>query len=103
MAVRGIDYIPNVITIQKDVPVEWRIDGSGATGCTAIIAIPSLNISERLSFSKETVINFTVKKSGIIPFTCGMGMAYGEFHVVDNLNSNDTVECDADIQSCDLK
>lgn len=98
MAVDGIDYIPAKITLQKDVPVKWVIDGSGATGCTSVIAVPSLRVSERLSQAKETIIEFTPTKTGKIPFTCGMGMAYGEFNVVDALPEKEP--CDDSYQTC---
>ena len=98
MAVQGIDYVPAKITLQKDVPVQWVIDGSGATGCTSVIAIPSLGISKPLDMSgRTTTVEFTPTKEGVLPFTCGMGMAYGEFHVVAEIS---TTECDPTIQTC---
>jgi sulfite exporter TauE/SafE/copper chaperone CopZ len=99
MAVDGIDYIPSKMTIQKDVPVEWVIDGSGAVGCTSVIAIPSLGISKSLSSSAPTTVAFTPTKSGRLSFTCGMGMSYGEFDVVESL-PDATEECDSAIQTC---
>lgn len=98
MAVDYIDYVPSNITIQKDVPVRWVIDGSNATGCTSVIAVPSLGISKALSRSTDTIVEFTPTKEGRLPFTCGMGMAYGEFNVVDSLPEAE--ECDASIQNC---
>lgn len=99
MAVEYIDYVPNRITVQKDVPVRWIIDGSNATGCTSVIAIPSLGITQPLKRSGETIIEFTPEKEGTLSFTCGMGMAYGEFNVVSALPSEDE-ECDSSIQTC---
>lgn len=81
MAVEGIQYIPNVINVQANQPVQWQIDGSGATGCTSTIVVPSLKLTEALSPTKLTSIEFTPTEPGTIPFTCGMGMAYGEFRV----------------------
>lgn len=81
MSVDGLDYVPSTITIQKDIPVQWVIDGSNATGCTSVITIPSMNISKSLNPTGETVVEFTPTKTGTLPFTCGMGMAYGEFSV----------------------
>lgn len=83
MSVYGIEYLPAVITIQKDIPVEWQIDGAGATGCTSVIAVPSLGISKTLNRGGITTVEFTPKKAGRLPFTCGMGMASGTFIVVD--------------------
>lgn len=103
MAVQGIEYLPSQITIQKGVPVEWRVDGAGATGCTSILTIPSLGISERLSRSEVNIINFTPTKTGTLPFTCGMGMSYGEFNVVEvaaEIKPEEVEECDSSIQNC---
>lgn len=85
MAVEFIDYVPASITIQKDVPVQWVVDGSNATGCTSVLTIPSLGISKNLNRTGETIIEFTPTKEGRLPFTCGMGMAGGMFTVVDEL------------------
>jgi len=100
MAVQGINYIPSVITIQKDVPVKWVIDGSGASGCTSVLVVSSLGINKSLSRSGDTIIEFTPTKLGRIPFTCGMGMSYGEFLVVDALPEAVEPECDSDVQTC---
>lgn len=82
MAVDGIDYIPNKITVQQNMPVQWQIDGTQATGCTSVITIPSLGVTKTLNSSGTTTVEFTPTKLGRLPFTCGMGMAYGEFEVV---------------------
>ncbi len=101
MAVSGIDYVPSRITIQKGVPVRWEVDGSGAVGCTSVLAIPSLGISRPLTRTGKTVIEFTPTKTGRLPFTCGMGMAYGEFTVVEAAPSAPVGStCNSQIQSC---
>ena len=82
MRVQGLDYIPDVIPLKKGVPVEWRIDGSGSSGCTSVIVVPSLGINKRLSKTEPTVITFTPQSAGTIRFTCAMGMASGSFKVV---------------------
>ncbi len=83
MAVEGIDYVPLEFTLKQGVPVEWRIDGTKATGCTQVIAIPQLGITQRLSTTTTTTVKFTPQKAGKIQFTCGMGMAGpGTFNVI---------------------
>lgn len=82
MRVQGIDYIPDVLTVKKGVPVEWRIDGSGSSGCTSVITVPSLGITKRLSRTEPNVITFTPQSTGTIRFSCSMGMASGSFRVV---------------------
>ncbi|MFH1426772.1 MAG: sulfite exporter TauE/SafE family protein [Candidatus Kerfeldbacteria bacterium] len=83
MAVDGLYYVPDAITIKKGVPVQWVVDGSNANGCTSVLTIPSLGITKSLSRSGDTIIEFTAEKKGTLSFTCGMGMAYGEFTVVE--------------------
>ena len=83
MAVNRLDYVPDRFTIKKGVPVEWVIDGSNAQGCTQIITIPKLGLTERLSRSTPTTIKFTPTETGKLQFTCGMGMAGpGTFEVI---------------------
>ena len=75
MKVVGLDYVPDKFNIKVGVPVEWRIDGSGAQGCAQIIAVPNLGITKRLSRDEINIIRFTPQKEGTIKFSCGMGMA----------------------------
>ena len=82
MKVQGIDYIPDTIPLKKGIPVEWRIDGSGAQGCTSVIVVPSLGITKRLSRTDTNIITFTPQTAGTIRFSCSMGMASGSFKVV---------------------
>ncbi|MBI2572516.1 sulfite exporter TauE/SafE family protein [Candidatus Woesearchaeota archaeon] len=84
MTVDGIDYLPLEFTLKQGVPVEWRIDGTKAEGCTQVIAIPKLGITKRLSTTDITIVEFTPQKAGEIQFTCGMGMAGpGTFNVIE--------------------
>lgn len=81
--VAGYKYSPEVSTIQKGVPVEWHVDGERAQGCALSMAIPALGISEQLSRSEETVIEFTPTRTGTLAFTCSMGMTSGQFNVIE--------------------
>ncbi len=80
MAVEYSGYVPSSFKLQKDVPVQWVIDGKGITGCTSDIIVPSLGIRERLK-PGENIIEFTPTKAGNIAFSCGMGMVRGNFIV----------------------
>lgn len=73
-------YDPNNITIKAGVPVRWRIDGTNAYGCTSIMTIPSLSISQPLH-AGENVIEFTASQPGRLAFMCSMGMVRGSFNV----------------------
>jgi sulfite exporter TauE/SafE/copper chaperone CopZ len=80
MAVTRYGYQPNVLYIKKGVPVRWVIDGSGISGCTNAIQIPSLNIKKSLTRG-ENVIEFTPTQTGELPFSCWMQMVWGKFIV----------------------
>lgn len=102
MKVKGLDYLPSNITVQKGVPVEWHIDGSGASGCSSVIVVRDLKITQPLSRSNETIITFTPERTGKIAFTCGMGMTYGQFTVTDAtpVAAPTAPACDPTIQNC---
>lgn len=74
MKVTGLEYVPSRFAVRQGVPVEWRIDGSGAQGCAQVITVPSLGITKYLPPNKETVIRFTPQETGDISFSCSMGM-----------------------------
>ena len=74
MKVEGFDYYPHQFTILKDIPVEWRIEGSEAAGCGRILSAPSLGITEYISSEEISTIEFTATDLGTIPFSCSMGM-----------------------------
>lgn len=74
MRVRGLQYEPSQFTVRAGIPVEWRIEGSGAGGCAQVVTLPALGIAERLPKSGEKVITFTPREPGRLAFQCGMGM-----------------------------
>lgn len=81
MAVTRYGYEPQNLTIKAGVPVRWKIDGTGAGGCTSIMTIPSLNVSQALR-SGENIIEFTAPQKGQLAFMCSMGMVRGSFTVI---------------------
>jgi len=81
MKVTSYGYEPSSLTINAGVPVRWKIDGTGATGCTSIMTIPALNISQPLR-SGENIIEFTALEKGQLAFMCSMGMVRGTFNVI---------------------
>ena len=75
-------YEPDVLTIKAGMPVRWKIEGTNAFGCTSIMTIPSLNISQALH-AGENVIEFTApQQRGALAFMCSMGMVRGSFNVI---------------------
>lgn len=81
MKVTAYSYEPPNLTIKAGVPVRWIIDGTEAIGCTSVITIPSLNISQPLH-AGENIIEFTAPQSGTLAFMCSMGMVRGAFNIL---------------------
>lgn len=81
MKVTNNGYEPSNLTIRAGVPVRWKIDGAGAVGCTSIMTIPSLNVSQALR-QGENIIEFTAPSKGQLAFMCSMGMVRGSFNVI---------------------
>ncbi|HAE43785.1 MAG TPA: heavy metal transporter [Clostridiales bacterium] len=76
------------ITVQKGIPVKWIIkaDEANINGCNNRIVIPKLNQEIRL-VPGDNIIEFTPTESGVIPFSCWMGMIRSTITVVDDLDS----------------
>lgn len=110
MAVSGYNYNPSRFTVVQGVPVEWQIDGAGATGCGQVLVMPTLGISKYLSPQGITTITFTPKETGTIPFNCSMGMMTrgAAFTVIPNTtgvsgakaDTQDHSACDPSIADC---
>jgi sulfite exporter TauE/SafE/copper chaperone CopZ len=110
MEVRGYDYYPSQFTIIKDMPVEWRIDSTKASGCAQVISMPKLRYTEFIGKSKKT-ISFTPTQTGNIDFMCSMAMTTpgAKFIVVEadlsqietkeNLETQ-TDECNPEFTTC---
>ena len=81
MKVTRNGYEPQNLTIKAGVPVRWKVDGTGAAGCTSIMTIPTLNISQALR-SGENIIEFIAPSKGALAFMCSMGMVRGSFTVI---------------------
>jgi len=97
MKVVGLSYTPNQFRVMQGVPVEWRIDGSGAQGCAQVVSVPKLGIVKYLSPSSSTIITFTPQEVGSIAFSCTMGMTTrgSSFTVVPNVTA-----CNPEIANC---
>lgn len=81
-------YVPNVLYVQKGMPVKWIINGEQLTSCNNAINVPSLNIQKKLK-QGENVVEFTPGDKDI-NFSCWMGMIRGVIKVVDDINAVDT-------------
>lgn len=77
-------YVPNVLFVQKGIPVKWMIDGEQLNACNNEIIIPALKIEKPLARG-ENVVEFMPPNEQEVGFSCWMGMIRGVFKVVDDL------------------
>jgi sulfite exporter TauE/SafE len=76
-------YVASTNTLKAGVPVKLTLTTQEAFGCIRAFSIPSLNISKVLPETGQTVIEFTPKKTGLLSYSCSMGMYTGMFNVVN--------------------
>ena len=72
------------ITVQAGVPVRWVIDApkENINGCNCVMIIQDYGIQHAFE-AGENIIEFTPEKSGVVSYSCWMGMIYGKINVVD--------------------
>lgn len=75
-------YAPARFTLIRGVPVEWRINATNVTECNRRIVVPALALEFDLKPGVQT-IRFTPQRTGVIPWSCWMGMIRGQFDVVE--------------------
>jgi len=72
------EYQPGRVAVKAGKPVELTFIRKEKVGCGDVVQFPSLGIKRTLKPGEKTVIRFTPKKAGAIPFTCGMKMYKGQ-------------------------
>lgn len=75
-------YSPNTIRVKKGQQVELSLISRDAYSCASAFRIPSLGIVRNLLPNETQKITFTPTETGIIPFTCSMGMYRGVIEVI---------------------
>jgi uncharacterized protein len=75
-------YFPDSFVLKKDIPVRWIIDGKELTGCNNAVQVPSLDLEFDIEEGKQ-IIEFTPTKTGVISWSCWMGMIPGNFIVTE--------------------
>jgi sulfite exporter TauE/SafE len=80
MTVDDHRYVPNQFTLRKGVPVRWIIHGEDLDYCNHRIVVPSLGLEFDVR-KGENIIEFTPNQTGVIPWSCWMGMVSGNFMV----------------------
>ena len=76
-------YSPNTFTIKKGIPVKWIITSKDVNTCASSIVSSTLNIRASLNLG-ENIFEFTPSETGVIKFSCSMGMYRGTLNVVNS-------------------
>ena len=76
------NFKPTEFRIKKGVPVRWEINGINISGCSNEVVIPKLGIDKKIQKGLN-VVEFTPTQTGVLPFSCWMGMLNGRFIVTD--------------------
>ncbi len=83
ITVRSNGYESDVNTLKLGVPVKLNLITNGVGGCARAFTIPALNISKVLPVTGTTTLEFTPVRTGLLTYTCSMGMYSGSFNVVE--------------------
>lgn len=76
------DFVQKEFRIKKDVPVKFVVNAIRVNGCSDEVIIRRLNLTTgKLKNGDRAVLEFTPTKTGVIPFSCWMGMINGRFIV----------------------
>ncbi len=84
MDVVKIGFKPNKFTLRKGIPVKWVINAKELNECNKAIVVPHYGLEIKLQPGIQ-VIEFTPPDTGVVPWSCWMGMIPGTFIVVDNI------------------
>jgi sulfite exporter TauE/SafE/copper chaperone CopZ/LysM repeat protein len=82
MEANRFGYSPARFTLVKGKPVKWRINASEITVCNRRILVPALDLQIDLKPGWQT-IDITPTQSGVIAWSCWMGMLRGSFEVIE--------------------
>lgn len=83
MDVLKTGFSPNKFTLRKGVPVKWVINGKELNECNKAIVVSQYNLKFEIQKGSQT-IEFTPTETGIVPWSCWMGMIPGTFIVVED-------------------
>ncbi len=81
-------YAP--IVVQQGIPVRFHIqaDAKNINGCNGTVIIPMYNVEVTLK-PGDNLLEFTMKESGTIPYSCWMGMITSSIQAVDDISKVD--------------
>ena len=76
-------YSSDVTTLKSGIPVKMTFLSNNVTSCAKSFIIPSLKVFKTLPENGTSEVEFTPTKTGLLSYTCGMGMYTGQFTVVN--------------------
>jgi len=76
-------YKTNINTIKLGTPVKLTLVTNNVTTCAKAFSIPNYNIFKMLPQNGTETIEFTPTKTGLLTYTCSMGMYSGSFNVIE--------------------
>jgi Cu+-exporting ATPase len=77
-------YSPDLITVQRGLPLRLVFDRQEAGDCTSRVVFPDFGVSKSLPAFATTTVEFTPDRSGEFGFACGMNMIHGTLVVEDS-------------------
>lgn len=83
-------YTPNILFVQKGIPLKLVVDGRQINSCNNEIIVPKLNLRKKLQ-TGQNVLEFTPQEDNLT-FSCWMGMLNGIIKVVDDLAAVDVTK-----------
>lgn len=83
ITVKNEGYESDTKVLKAGVPVKLTLSSTNVQSCARSFVVPSLGVSKILPATGETVIEFTPTKTGLLTYSCGMGMYTGQFTVVE--------------------
>lgn len=88
------------IVVQKGIPVKWTINAPSGSinGCNNSMIIQEFKLQTNLK-QGDNMIEFTPTQSGVIPYSCWMGMIRSKITVVDDINKIDEAAIKKEIQN----
>lgn len=78
----GNGYSPNNVTVKVGIPVKLLIKATNLYSCSASFVIPKYNIFTGLKEGNNE-IEFTPINTGLVKFSCSMGMYTGVINVIN--------------------
>lgn len=76
-------YTSDVNTLKLGVPVRLTLITNGVASCARAFTVPDYNLFKLLPQTGTETMEFTPTKTGLLTYTCSMGMYSGSFKVIE--------------------